>query len=60
MLQQDNVSCGVGVVTPFRMRGSVIIKSVGMLQGVQIGKLFVKIFVKRNKPKVIKEKRVVT
>ena len=56
MLQRDNVSCGVGVVTPFRMRGSVIIKSVGMLQGVQIGR----IFVKRNKPKVLKEKRVVT
>ena len=49
------MSCGVGVVTPFRMRGSVIIKSVSMLQGVQIGKIFVKVFVKRNKPKVLDE-----
>ena len=49
------MSCGVGVVTPLRMRGSVIIKSVSMLQGVQIGKLVVKIFVKTNKPKLLDE-----
>ena len=42
------MSCGVGVVTPLRMRGSVIIKSVSMLQGVQIGQPIVKIFVEKK------------